>query len=285
MFAVRTTDDRFLELLHEYLGDHRVADGLRDQAVYCYSADFRPDRQLAGRKVARGVHSLYLQTLRIFRGREQEAMAGSLISSMRELATSVQNEFVRIRAGSVELNGGALVMPSPPEGHLPALVALLVRGGAPYLGDEMLRLDPVLRRVHGLPLPLLLDARDLPLFGDIRRTWPTSGDGSQRRGTAPLRHPVSVRELGASSSEPVPVRWIVFPRFDPGSAARFEPIGRSEALFCFARAGLNLHVWRARALTLMHELLESVPVSRLVVGSLPHAADLLLNAGPRAIAR
>jgi len=51
-------------------------------------------------------------------------------------------------------------------------------------------------------------------------------------------------------------------------------------LFRFTQSCLNLNVWRERALILMRELLETTPVSRLVVGSIPDAAELLQRSAP-----
>ena len=56
-------------------------------------------------------------------------------------------------------------------------------------------------------------------------------------------------------------------------------MGSADALFAFARAGLDFHVWGERALILGREMLSSVPAARLRVGSLPDAADLLLELG------
>jgi hypothetical protein len=42
-------------------------------------------------------------------------------------------------------------------------------------------------------------------------------------------------------------------------------------------AMLNAHVWGDRALILARRLVEATPVQRLVIGSIPEAADLLMG--------
>jgi hypothetical protein len=234
----------------------------------------------------RGRNNLYWGTLRIHGGRIREEMAARLISVVRDNAMASSNEFLRIRAGAVVVGGTALVLPSPPEPHLASLAGILVRSGAGYLGDEIAHIDPVLRKVHSASFPLLIDAEDLGHFAELGRepARPRRGTIPEfRRGTTP-RRPVSVEELGGHQAEPVPLRWVVFPYFELGSSTRLEGMGGSEALLRFTEAGLNLHVWGERALILMRDLIESMPVSRLVVGSLPEAADLLLKHAPEMMA-
>jgi hypothetical protein len=209
-------------------------------------------------------------------------MLARLISSARDVATSHSNQFVRIRAGAVEVDGAALVLPSDPEPRLPALVGSLVGRGAGLLGDELVNAEPILRRIHGVALPLLLDTQDLGLFPAItdrpapgRRRGPAR-DREAHRAVTP-RWPVSVEELGGRHAEPAPIGRIVFPAFEPGASTEFRPIGRADALFRFTRSCLNLNVWGERALILMRELLGSAPTAELVVGSVPEAAELLLR--------
>lgn len=279
-FAVRATDARFLELLRGYLGEIRVEKG---SGEVVFSADCGVDKRLPGGKVARGVGRLYVDALPIFSGPVREEMAGRLVGGIRDMATAHSHEFFRIRAAGVAMDGGALVLPSAPQPHLPALGAMLVRSGAGYLGDEIVNIDPVLRRAHGIRLPLLLDARDLAHFPELGR------EPLRRRQAAELerleartpRRPVRLEELGGLPSPPVPVRWIVFPDFRPGGPTELELLAGSVALFRFTEAALNLHVWADRGLILMQGLLRTAAVARLSIGSLPEAAELLATAIPR----
>ena len=52
---------------------------------------------------------------------------------------------------------------------------------------------------------------------------------------------------------------------------------RAEALFLLARCILNLDVWGERGMLLSRELVGRASPSRLVVGSLSSAADLVLS--------
>jgi hypothetical protein len=247
-----------------------------------FSASVGEDRVLPGGKRTRGVHNLYFGMLRIYRGPYLEEMAARLLSSVRDVLTNGQDQFVLLRAGAVELQGGALVMPTSPDPHRATLTALLALRGARFLGDGVLELDPVLRRIHPSPMPPMVYEADLGLFPGLPKQVVRRRKRAdpEREALLPPR-PIPLHQLAAERAEaPVPIRWILFPRFEPGAETTLAPAGGSEILFRFTEAVLNLHVWRDRALLLARELLEGGAVSTLVVGSIPEAADLLMDTAP-----
>src|SRR5262245_34007190 len=274
-FTVRATDVRFLGVLRRFLGEFRTEDGPRD---IMFSADCGVEKELVGGTAVRGKKRLFFQALLIFKGTGMEEMAGRLLSGARSWTNNQSNEFLRVRAGGGTLDGGALLLASHPEPHLATIVSQLVGRGAGYIGDEIVNLDPVMRRAHGTGLPLLVDSEDvslLPLFdGDAPRP-------RRRRGRQTRSHwPLLVEDLQGSPASPTEVRWIVFPTFRPGAATELREIGRADALFRFTQAGLNLHIWTDRALVLMQELLESTFVAEAVIGDLSDEAAALLESLP-----
>lgn len=220
---------------------------------------------------------LFVGGLKIYDGFSQEEMVGRLISGVRDIATRASNEFVRVRAGGVVMNEGALLLPSQPSSSLPTLVAVIVRSGAGFLGDEIVNIDPVLRRLHSSSLPLLLDRGDLSLFPDLNQGPPPRRRSRDRdAGARGPRHAVRLEELGGHRAQPVAAGRVVFPSFQPGARTELRAIGKAEALFRFTQSCLNLNVWGDRALILMREMLDAVDVQELVAGSITEAADLLL---------
>jgi hypothetical protein len=284
---VRATDARFLEIVRGYLEPFRADDGAADSDTLnrLYSANCGEEKMLPGGRVARPVRRLYLGTMKIFQGPSNDEMAGRLISSVRDLVTAHTDEFVRVRAGGVVVCDQAVILPSPPEPHLPALVGLLVAAGAGYLGDELLYLDPVLGGIHGLPFPLLIDSLDLSVFPQLERERggrQPRGRPEHVQGRTP-RRPVAPVELGGAPALPAELGRIVMPTFAAGERTELVPLDRAEALFRLSEAVLNLHIWADRALILLRSLVEAVPVERLVVGSLPEAAALLLATTPSSV--
>lgn len=225
-----------------------------------------------------GLQTLWVQGLRLYRGRDMTEMAGAMVGMIRELVTDVENEFVRLRGGAVAIGDGAVILPTGPETYMPAMVALLLQGGARHLGDEVIKVDPILRRVHPIQLPLLVDVEDLHLLPSIppTRRSPTAR-ARRRRG---VRRPVRPDGLGSFVSEPTPLRWIVFPELREGSETSLEPVGGAQAVFRLSECCTNLDVWEERGVLFLRDLIESTAVSRLVVGSIPDAAELLLRSVP-----
>src|SRR5205823_3232979 len=132
-----------------------------------------------------------------------------------------------------------------PSADLAALVGLLVRGGgAGFIGDEIANLDPILRRVHGLGLPLLIDGARMAMFPEIgaEPTPPRRRGGQEPRVQARPRWPVLLEDLDGVAAAPTEVRWIVFPEFRAGEPTRLEPMARSESVFRLTEAALNMHI-------------------------------------------
>jgi hypothetical protein len=210
-------------------------------------------------------------------------MAGRLIGGVRDMLTTHANEFVRVRAVGAVVDGKAVILPSAPDPHLPTLAALLARSGAGYLGDEMIKLDPILLQVHGIPLPILVDVADLGHLpetgGRARRSARIAGDETEDPDARTPRRAVPLAVLGADASPPADLARIVFPSFRPGEETRFEGIAASEAVFRILEAVLNAHIWGERAMLFARDLVETVPVERLVIGSVAEAADLLMRRG------
>lgn len=281
--SVRSTDERFLELLRGYLGAFRVDDGA-DEASF--QVDCGPVRSLPGGKIVTPTANLYMGRLRIFCGPRWEDMAGRLIAGVRDLVTTHADEAVRLRAAAAVVGGTALILPSAPNPHLPALAGALARAGAPYLGDELVKLDPILRRISGISLPLLVDVTDLDLFPELnaraRRMTPGTDEEEDRQDSRTPRRAVPVEVLGGDHAAPTDLGRIVFPVFAPGEDTRLEPVAGAEAVFRLMEAMLNAHVWGERGMILARDLVETVPVHRLVIGSIPDAADVLMGMGEEA---
>jgi hypothetical protein len=279
-FSVRSTDEDFLELLNGYLGDRRVPDPDEEKDETIFQVDCGATRTLPGGTVVRPTANLFIGSLRIFCGPRWEDMAGKLIAGVRDLATARADEAVRLRAVGAVIGDRAAILPSEPNRHLPALSAALTRAGAGYLGDELVKLDPILRRVSGIGLPILVDVADLDLFPEANaraRRVKVEEQGEVGRDSRTPRRAVPVDVLGGHHADPAELGWIVVPAFRPGEETRFEPVPGAEAVFKLMEAMLNAHVWGDRALILARDLVETVPVQRLVIGSIPEAAELLMG--------
>jgi hypothetical protein len=277
-FKIRSTQPSFIDGIRPHLAGYEATqDELTDLATYLFSAIPGEDRRLPGGMVARGLHSVYAQGMRIYHGLDPEAMVGSLLHMMRSLTLDYLDEFVRIRGGSVAVDGGGLLLATAEDRpETAALVAMLMSRGAAYLGDEVSLIDPVLRRLHPSPLSVLVDVAAASLVPGI---GPRGAPSRSGRAT-PGRYAVLPEALGSRSADPTPLRWVAFPSFEPGSRTRLEAAGGAGAVFGLSRACVNLDVWEERGLMMFRELADDAAISRLVIGSLEEAADLLIESAP-----
>jgi hypothetical protein len=279
-FSVRSTDEDFAALLRGHLGDLRVTDADEGKDETFFQVDCGTSRHLPGGTVVRPTANLFIGSLRIFCGPRWEDMAGKLIAGVRDLVTARADGSVRFRAAGAVVGNRAVFLPSAPNRQLPALSAALTRAGAGYLGDEIVNLDPILRRISGIGLPILLDVADLDLFPEVNaraRRVKVQEEGEVGRDSRTPRRAVPVEVLGGHHAGPTDLGWIVLPVFQPGEETRLEPAGGAETVFKLMEAMLNAHIWGDRALILARDLVETVPVHRLVIGSIPAAAELLIG--------
>jgi hypothetical protein len=274
-FAVRSTDARLFELLQRYLRGFHLQEGSDD---ILFSADCGVERRVAGRAQVTSLKRLFFGSTLIYRGRSLHELAARLISGIRDWTNDQSNEFFRVRAGAVAIEGHALLLPSAPSIDLAALVGSLVRGGGiGYIGDEIANVDPILGQAHGVGLPLLIDGGRMSLFPEIPAdpSPPRRRRGQEAPVQARPRWPVLLEEIGGNAAPPTEIRWIVFPEFKQGESTRLEPIAKAEAVFRLSEAALNMHIWTDRALTLMRRLVDEHVVGRLTIGDLQEGADWL----------
>jgi hypothetical protein len=102
-------------------------------------------------------------------------------------------------------------------------------------------------------------------------------EGEVGRDSRTPRRAVPVDALGGHRAVAADLGWIVLPVFRPGEETRLEPVAGAEAVFKLMEAMLNAHVWGDRALILARDLVETVPVQRLVIGSIPEATEILMG--------
>jgi hypothetical protein len=270
--GIRSTDPAFLDLLRTFIGGYAVEE--KPDRFALFSADCGRSKTLPGGGQVRGKLNLYANSLLIYTGLLADEMAGRFVSVIRDMVTNASNEFVRVRAACVRLADGIALFPSTPNEHLPTLAAMLTRRGCPYVGDEIVNVDPVLTRVHPSALPLLIDADDLALFPELGRDR-SRARRIQGKGANTTRRPVSIEEWGGVRPDPEEISRIIFPVFAEGATTDIAPVPTSEALFAMTRSFLNLNVWQDRALVFAKRLLEATQAERLVIGSWDEAVELL----------
>jgi len=134
-----------------------------------------------------------------------------------------------IHSAVVERNGLALVLPGSPGSGKSTLCAALALTDWRLLSDELTIVSQVDGRVQPVPRPISLKNQSIDI---IRQNFPTAEMtppvvATHKGAIAYVRPPSSAV---AASDQPVPIGFIVFPKYVAGAKLDFEPLTRAEAL-------------------------------------------------------
>jgi hypothetical protein len=152
------------------------------------------------------------------------ASAGLAISLVPALIRVLDDAVIKrlttlraVHAGTVVLDGRALLLPGVTHAGKSTLVAELLRQGATYFSDEYALIDSE-GRVHSYPRPLLI------------------------RNGRPGQVPVLAEECNASvGNASAPIGWILSLQYQPGGTWNVERVDQSEGLLTLLRN--TPHFW------------------------------------------
>lgn len=148
------------------------------------------------------------------------------------------HQWFTIHAASLERNGFAVILPAPPGSGKSTLCTVLALRGWRLLSDELSLINPQSMTASALARPINLKNASINL---IRKFEPTSVWGPETYDTAKglvthLRPPIDSVERMLETAQP---RWIVFPRYSPGSDPLLTPRAKSQTFIHFAENAFN----------------------------------------------
>ena len=185
-------------------------------------------------------------------------------------------------AGALARQGQGLLLPAISGSGKTTLTTALVAEGFHLCSDEIGLIDPAADRLLPFPKRLcvkegayaVLDARYPGLF---------AGASYQRRGTEMAWY-VDPGDK-AWADVPVPVRFVVFPRYLPGSCTRIAPIARSAALALLLEQSFSARRLGCEGIARAVAVLRDAECYALTVGDLAAAVALLHGLYDRSSAR
>jgi HprK-related kinase A len=160
---------------------------------------------------------------------------------MNWCVSNFTNHLLVLHSAVLEREGRAVLLPAPPGHGKSTLCAALAARGWRLLSDELALVDLHTGLLHPFPRPISLKNRSIDvisafapgavLSAPVRDT--VKGDIAYVRPP-----PESVRR----SEEPATPGWLVFPRYRPGSTARFLPLHKADAFKQLAEQAFNYYV-------------------------------------------
>lgn len=155
--------------------------------------------------------------------------------------TSHAHWYLILHAAVVEKNGFAAILPAPPGSGKSTLCAALVNRGWRLLSDELTLIDPHSGRIDALARPVSLKNASIDI---IRSFAPDAVFGPLARDTAKgtVAHMKPSADSVARAQEPAAPRWVIFPKYAPGSPPLLAPHPKGHALLQFAENAFNYSV-------------------------------------------
>jgi hypothetical protein len=179
-------------------------------------------------------------------------------------------DFVLIHAGAVVTpQAEGVLLPGQSGSGKTTLTAGLVRAGFGYLSDEAGVIDPVTRRLYPHAKTLNLKEGSVDLFAELdgNKWGPLIGEWYV---------PVDAIRPGAAAP-PSPLRYVVAPRYRPGSPTILTPISRARTLATLWESSWNLSTYRGRAFHLLVDAMEKAQGFTLEYGNLDEAVNAVMT--------
>ena len=177
-----------------------------------------------------------------------------------------------LHAGAVAIQGAGIILAGPPDSGKTSLTMALLLKGYSYLSDELAVVDPITRELHPYPKPLSI--RDPSLFPELdwrRCLYPEPEAGEP--GAVWYIHPEDF--TATPISEPVPVRYVIFPKYDPTAAPHLQQLSKGRAAWQLMENSLNICRLGKDGLRLLAELVEGAQCFSLIANDLETRTALI----------
>lgn len=166
------------------------------------------------------------------------------------------HQYLIIHAAAIERDGLAAILPAPPGSGKSTLCAALVQRGWRLCSDELTLIDPADGTIQALARPINLKNQSIDLISDFApetQFGPLTHDTT--KGTVGhLRPPQDSVERVAERARP---RWIVFPRWQAGSAPQLIARPKAEAFIELADNAFNYSVLGEQGFTTLTGVIDA----------------------------
>lgn len=192
-----------------------------------------------------------------------------LESGINWVIGSEMHGYLLLHAAVVARGADALVLPAPSGSGKSTLAAGLMASGWRLLADEFAVIDMDSTRVHPCLKAISLKDGAIPVMRE-RLPGEVLGDVyATQRGNVTLLRPsaASVEAIDRSAR----VKWVVSPRFAPGSALTVTRVPRSQTFVTMAGNAFNYDVLERRGFHALADLIAGAPGYELTHGDLDAA--------------
>ncbi len=204
---------------------------------------------------------------------EREVLLSYLYWAVNTAAVEqLSSQYLLFHAGAAAYEGNGLILPATHGSGKTTLVAGLVAAGFSYLSDEVAVVDPASLTMLPFAKSLSVKPGSLAVLGG---RYPQLGRGAPRAGSVEDRVWYVAPPGGAWPGGPVPVRYVVVPRYVARAESALTRISRSDALLALLDQAFSVHAHAAAGVARTVDLVQGADCYLVTVGSLDRAVDLL----------
>lgn len=190
----------------------------------------------------------------------------------RVIAT--RSEFLQVHAASLVHRGRGFVFAGTSGSGKSTLGAGLLARGWQYLGDEFALIHPETCCLHAFPKALCIKSGSFPVVKKLG--LPFCGGRHYIKGLKGTVGYINPHDVGNDlGDEPVPVRYVIFPRHVDGATPRMAPISRARAAFSLAHSMLNRTAFGDRAVDSLSRVVAGADCFALESGDIEPTCDLI----------
>jgi HprK-related kinase A len=163
--------------------------------------------------------------------------------------------YLIIHAAVIEKNGFAAVLPAPPGSGKSTLCASLVQEGWRLLSDELTLINLDTAEAVPVPRPIGLKNQSIDI---IQQRYPEAVFGILSADTlkGSVCHLKPPKASVERQFEECPIGWIIFPKYEAGSATELTPKSKGQAFMEIANNAFNYSVLGAEGFDILKKVVD-----------------------------
>jgi HprK-related kinase A len=165
------------------------------------------------------------------------------------------HRYLVVHAAVVEKNGRAMILPAPPGSGKSTLCAALVLRGWRLLSDELTLVSLNDMQIVPMCRPISLKNESIPIIQKYDKSVTISRPSfDTNKGT--VAHMKAPKESIQRVRETAPPAWIVFPKYQPGTAAKLDKFSKASAFMGVAANAFNYSMLGAQGFQTVSKLID-----------------------------
>ena len=214
-------------------------------------------------------YRIYLDGEGLYAARDADAAVRYVLWHVNYQVIVGASSHLLIHASAATIGCQAIVMPGNPNAGKTTLVAGLVLDGLKLLTDELAALNLATGFIDPYPRPLNIGQGSWEALAALR-----PADRDDEDPLPELFWTVDPSSIGPDAvAAPAPLRWVIEPRFKPGSPTRLEPLSRPEAVELLHHHLFNRHRFGGAGIRALVTAVSEARCCRLINGDLDSAVN------------